>query len=325
VKAQLKAQIIIQGFGSVEGVMEELKREANGPKTAIIHLDEMNQLAAKTSVTGSAGTAPLHKLWEDHDYHHPKANGMGYTVKNTYLSMIGASTLEDFQRSWDSKHADAGFFSRLFVVVADADKCIPRPVDPDPEAINHLVEGILSAVAELKKKPLVADERYSRRGNTVPVSEQRVFNLSPEAEQLWESFYVENFISSHDVEWNRIDAYAERFMALQTVLRNEHEVTKENVQEVIELMQYEVAARRVVKPIVAENPGAQLEEIIRRNLPEGVAMSKRDLGRKISSWRYGITLFDQVLRNLEGNGEIDSKPEKKKNSFLITRIPQDVG
>jgi hypothetical protein len=66
---------------------------------AVIHLDEMNQLAAKTDISGSAGTAPLHKLYEDHDYHHPLAKGAGYTLKNVYLSILGASTLEDFQKS----------------------------------------------------------------------------------------------------------------------------------------------------------------------------------------------------------------------------------
>jgi hypothetical protein len=295
------SQTIIQGFGSTEGVLYSVraKGENPSPKTAIIHLDEMNQMAAKTGIAGSAGFAPLHKLFEDHDYHHPLAKGEGYTVRNVYLSLLGASTLEDFQKSWDSKHADAGTFSRLFVVAADSKTRIPRPMNPNPEALEHLVQRIQQTASTLQQQP------------------RRTMTMSPDAEQLWKTFYMENF--RDDVEWNRIDTYGFRFMALQTILRDEAQVTKKNVQEVIDLLLYEVATRRAVNPVVAENDFARIEELIRRHLPEGTTMSKRELGRAINAHRYGIRYFDTALFSLQGNHEIGMRRDRG-NRTLVTRL-----
>lgn len=134
--------------------------------------------------------------------------------------------------------------------------------------------------------------------------------MSDEAEQLWAEFYLENF--PDEVEWNRIDTYGFRFMAVQAILRDETEITKENVQEVIDLLLYEVAARRAVNPVIAENDLARVEELIRRHLPAGATMPKRMLGRKINASRYGIRLYDQALHNMQTAGEIEIKPLEKQ-------------
>src|SRR5207247_9291233 len=122
-------QSIVEGFGSAEGVLSKLSSKDLQSVPTILHLDEINIIAAKTDIKGTAGIAALHKLFEDHDYDHPLAKNQGYEVRNAYLSLIGASTLEDFTKTWSVKHEDAGFFSRLLLVAADADKRIRRPVD----------------------------------------------------------------------------------------------------------------------------------------------------------------------------------------------------
>jgi len=78
-------------------------------------------------------------------------------------------------------------------------------------------------------------------------------------------------------------------MALQAVLRGENIVTKENVQQVVEFLQCEVAVREAVSPVIAENPVAQMEELIRRFLPEGTIMTKRELQRKTNYSRRNIS------------------------------------
>jgi len=246
-------QQIIAGFGSVEGLMKLLHHKEewkDKPEIlpAILHLDEMNQLATKVNISGSAGVSPLHRLFDSHDYDHPLAAGNEYCVRNAYLSMIGASTLDDFQKSWGCQQADAGFFSRLFVVIADANKRIPRPLDPDPEEFNVLVQKIRDVANNLKNQP-------------------RTITLTPDAEHLWTEFYTS--VIGPEPEWNRIDTYGLRFMAMQTILREEEQVTVDNVRDAIELLQYEVAARRAVSPVIAENDAARMEELIRRALPVG--------------------------------------------------------
>jgi hypothetical protein len=288
-----KAQNIIEGFGSAEGMLRALEKGQQNP--TIVHLDEINILAAKTDIKGSAGIAALHKLFEDHDYDHPLADG-GYFVKGANLSLIGASTLEDFTKTWSAKHADAGFFSRLLIVGADADKRIPRPRDPDPGALEELVLEIRKVFDLLRKR-------------------QCVIKMDPVAEELWSKFY-DTF--GDGPEWNRIDTYGFRLMALQAVLRHEETVSKENVQGVIDFLEYEVAVREVVTPVVTENLVAQMEEQIRRKLARGVTMTKRELQRATNYQRSGIDVFNRAIGNLKKNGEVTIDTNGRSVSYTRT-------
>jgi hypothetical protein len=292
-KVAPNGQVIIEGFGSAEGMLKKLGA-SDSPKTAIVHLDEMNILSSKTDINGSAGIAPLHQLFENHDYDHPLAQG-GYTVRNAYLSTIGASTPEDFREAWSSKHANAGFFSRLLVVAGDADQRVPRPVDPDPGALAALVEEVKNSVSSVIKR-------------------SRVLKMDEDAEVVWAKFY-DTF--GEGPEWNRIDTYGFRLMAVQAVLRGEETVTKANVQLVVEFLQYEVAVREAVSPVIAENSAARMEELIRKFFPEGETMTKRTLQRKTNYTRFGIETFDRALGNMIGNKEINCRIEGK--SAFYTR------
>jgi hypothetical protein len=288
-----KDQKVVEGFGSAEGMLVMLG-EATSPKPAIFHLDEMNILASKTDITGSVGIAGLHKLFEDHDYDHPLAHG-NYTVRNAYLSLIGASTLEDFTKTWSAKHKDTGFFSRLLVVAADTDKRIHRPVDPDAAKLASLVREVKGLVLSVIASP-------------------KVFKMDQDADEAWKKFYD---AFGDGPEWNRIDTYGFRLMVVQAVLRHEGTVTRDNVQQVIDFLQYEVAVREAVSPVIAENSAAQMEELIRRHLAEGQTMRKRDLARKTNYQRLGIEIFERAITNMTKNGEIICKMEGK--SALLTR------
>lgn len=292
-----KDQQIIQGLGSVEGVLVRLSK-GESPKPAVIDLDEMNILASKTELAGSVGIAGLHKLFEDHDYDHPLKSD-SITIRNAYLSLVGASTLEDFTSTWSAKHKDTGFFSRLFIVAGDTDKRIPRPLDPDASELETLVQEVKDLVSSVITNP-------------------KVLTVDPGAEEIWAKFY-ENF--GDGPEWNRIDTYGLRLMAAQAVLRAEGSVSKENVQQVIDLLQYEVAAREAVTPVIAENAYAQMEESIRRYLPEGKTLTKRQLQRKTNYTRLGIEVFERAINNMIRNGEIAFESNGK--STLYTRVRFD--
>ena len=284
-------QKIVEGFGSAEGMLRNLGA-SDVARPTIIHLDEMNILSSKTDINGSAGIAPLHKLFEDHDYDHPLAQG-GYTVKNAYLSLLGASTLEDFTQAWSSKHANAGFFSRLLVVAGDTDKRIPRPVDPDAGELGQLTADVKGLVTQASRAP-------------------KVLKLDLEAEAVWAKFY-ETF--GDGPEWNRIDTYGSRLLAVQAILRGEESVTKGNVQQVVEFLRYEVAVREAVSPVIAENAFAQMEELIRRHLPEGKTIRKRDLEHKTNSHRYGIEIFRRAINNMVNDGELSARIEGKSTLY----------
>jgi hypothetical protein len=111
-------------------------------------------------------------------------------------------------------------------------------------------------------------------------------------------------------------------MAVQAVLRNEKTVTLETVQQVIDFLQYEVAVRALVAPVVADNPVAKMEELIRRHLPAGRTLRRRELQRRTNSHRYGIDVFDRALGNMRRNGEV-LEPKTKGKTVLYTRAEPD--
>ena len=298
-KLAVPDQKIIEGFGSGEGLLVALGSNAD-PEPAVLHLDEMNLLASKTDINGSAGIIPLHKLFDGHDCDHTLAKG-NHEVRNAYLSSIGASTLEDFTNAWSGKHEDAGFFSRLLLVAGDADKRIPYPVDPDTKALNELIEEVKNLVSSVIKA-------------------RQVLKMDKDAKELWAKFY-DSF--GDGPEWNRIDTYGFRLMAVQAVLRKEETVTRENVGQVVDFLQYEVAVRTAVTPVVAENVVAKLEQLIRKVLPAGCTLSKRELQRRTNAYRYGIEFFDRALANMQRNREV-LPPEQKGKTVLFRRPDFDM-
>lgn len=293
---QVGRQRIIEGFGSAEGLLDTLGCK-DDPSPVIIDLDELNLLASKTDIKGSAGIVAFNKLFEDHDYDHPLAKRQGYIVRNAYLSMLGASTLEDFTKAWTAKHEDAGFFNRLLTVAADSNKRIPRPVDPEAAAVKELATEVRNIIDNLRAAP-------------------KTLTLEPEAERLWGRFYDEAF--GDGPEWGRIDTYGARLMTLQTVLEGKSSVTKEIVQQVLDFLNYEVAVRQAVAPVVADNAGAEMEGLIRKYLPVGETITRRELQRRTNAYRKGIEVFDRAASNMASNGELGVSREGK--TTLYTRL-----
>ena len=289
---------IIEGFGSAEGLLVALG-SAPAPNPVVLHIDEMSLLASKTDINGSAGLTALHKLFDGHACDHRLAKS-SYEVRNAYLSLIAASTLEDFTKAWSGKHEDTGFFGRLLLVAGDAEKRIPRPIDPDSDKFQALVSEVKELISSVAEHPLVVTVEH-------------------DADELWAKFY-DSF--GDGPEWNRIDAYGFRLMAVQAVLRGEKTVNKKNIQQVIDFLQYEVAVREAVAPVIAENAVARMEELIRRALPLGQTRTKRQLDRKTNSHRYGIDSFNRALENLQKNGEI-LPTRKDGTSILYTRAEVD--
>lgn len=293
-------QQVIEGFGSSEGMLGRLG-DNKSPQPTVIHVDEVNLIASKTDIGGSAGVAAFHKLFEDHDYDHPLAKSE-YKVRNAYLSLIGASTLEDFTKAWSGKHEDAGFFSRLLLVTGDTDKRIPRPIEPDGKALAELVgelQGLVSSVI---------------------TSGSSVLGMDKDAEGAWATFY-DSF--GDGPEWNRIDTLGFRIMAIQAVLRQEKTVTPANVKDVIDFLQYEVAVRESVAPVVAENMFAKMEQLIRRYLPAAGTITKRELQRRTNGNRLGIECFDRAISNMLKNGEMEFAGTKGK-STLYARAESEI-
>jgi hypothetical protein len=286
---------IIEGIGSAEGIVTQLQA-LPAKRPAILHLDEINTLAHKTGMDGSVGISLLNKLFEDHHYEQPTRD-RNPRITDAHLSLIGASTLEDYQKAWSGKHKDTGFLSRIMVIPAEPSPLrIAIPQEPDPESYRELQARVKACYTAIK-------------------ANQREFEINREAFELWEAFYA---TFEDGEEWNRIDAYAYRLMTLQAILTSQTSITAEIMQDIIRISKYEVESRVHVSPVIAENQLAMVEQIIRKHLQFGETVTRRELQRRINAGRYGITHFNNALRNLIGAGELQS--EERGKTILYTHI-----
>jgi hypothetical protein len=293
---------IVTGFGSSEGLLSEL---GNYPKIpTVLYLDEVNILAQKTSGDGTIGISAFNKLFEDHDYIHPLASGKGPRVRDAYLSVVGASTIEDFTQMWKGKHAAAGFFSRLLLVgVDESDKRIAIPTNPPAVEIDALVTKLRELYEEVQARP-------------------KQYALTPEAQDKWKGFY-ESFGDGD--EWNRLDTYGLRLMSLQTLLEGEDEVTTAVVEKVIEVLNYEVAVRIELCPVVAENTLAAVQQQVCTVLTRSGRTSKRELERAINYQRYGTKVVGDAIDGLVKDNRVRAikAPRNKIIYELIEDEPED--
>jgi hypothetical protein len=303
-------QHVVQGFGSAEGLLTDLSKHAGIP--TLIHLDEINILAQKTNIDGSVGISALHKLFEDHDYDHTLAGGRGYQVRGARLSLLGASTLDDFLKTWTKRHADAGFFSRLFFVGADwMAKRIPRPVRADEAKTQTLADKTKALIAEL--------DVACQRNNGTPVE----YPLDDDAAAAWDAFYN---TFGDGKEWDRVDTYGFRLMVIQAVLKSQRTITKETVDQVVDLLRYEVAVRRTVQPVIADNAIAEMEQMIMRYLPDpGDPIRRRELYRKVHAERKSPIIFNRAIHSLANDDQlsISTVQTAKGLSECYARVLED--
>ena len=302
-------QHIVEGFGSAEGLLADLAGNAGTP--TLIHLDEINILAQKTNIDGSVGISALHKLFEDHDYDHTLAKGKGYRVRDARLSLLGASTLDDFLKTWTGRHADAGFFSRLFFVAAErAEKRISRPMRPDPIKRQALVENAKQILVDL-------DREFKK--NNAPLE----YTLEADAGELWDHFYDS---IGDGKEWDRLDTYGFRLMVIQAVLKRQRIITAEIVDQVVDLLQYEVAIRRMMQPVIADNAVAEMEQMIMLYLPNsGEPIRRRDLYRKVHAERKGLGIFDRAIQNLVNDHQLHAPSTQTAGQISVcyARVLED--
>ena len=99
-------------------------------------------------------------------------------------------------------------------------------------------------------------------------------------------------------------------LLLLTMNESLNVVTPEIANKVVALLNYQLAARREVDPIDADNTIARLEERIRRYLKNG-PLTKRELERKCNKNRVESWPWKMALDNLLKDHEIGIGKDKK--------------
>jgi len=263
------------GVGSAEGLQKRFTKDKN----ILLVFDELKAFVGKSKVDGSVLLPCVCTLFESNRYEsHTKDREV--ILDGAGLSILAASTIETYERTWDVAFTDIGMTNRLFIVPGRASRrfAIPKQIDT-------------------QEKDVIKDELLDvlRRASLMPE-----LDITTEARGLYEDWYMNMERSVHT---KRIDTYAMRFLILFAINERKTEVDKEIVHAVIQLMNWQLEARRLHDPIDADSAIAKIEEKIRRVLQKG-ARSDRDLKRAVNYHRIGSWIYKTALKNLRESGEI---------------------
>jgi len=256
------------GVGSAEGLHLQLDGH---PKTILV-IDEFSQFVGKCKPESSVLLPMVNTLFESNRYEY-RTKTKHIPLKDAHLSILGASTLDTFERVWDSSFRDIGFNNRLFMVPGSGQKRFSLPVqipDREKKILKKDIQKIVKTAKGLKLK------------------------ISPEAYSLYDHWYI-NLPQS--VNTARLDQYALRFMELLTVNDFKKIVDEEVVKKVLAMMDWQFKVRRFHDPIDADTVIARLEIKIRRYVASG-RKTRREVWRKIHAERVGVWFFDKAVENL---------------------------
>lgn len=151
-KATIKDFAVCSNVSSAEGLQKLLKRnegEADSPGL-LLALDELSSFVNKCKIDSSILLECVNTLYEQPWYEsHTKKKSI--EISNGHLSLLAASTLQTYERIYNTNFIDIGFPNRVFLVVGTARRqfSIPeRLSDADTEAVQQNLVGVLRHVGE---------------------------------------------------------------------------------------------------------------------------------------------------------------------------------
>lgn len=282
---------ISDGVGSAEGLMNFLEAT---PKTILVY-DELKSFVSKSGIETSVLLQAVNSLFELNTYGtqtaHHKIN-----IQNAYLSLIGASTTETFERMFTPAFLDIGFMNRLFLVTGVIEK-----LHPIPGEISILSQQ--SIVKQLIK-------------NIKTVTIHGTIDIEQDARARFNEWY--NKIDRTDLYSKRLDTYGLRLFELFAVSEGATSLSEDLVQRVITVLDWQRNVREVHYPIDAVGPVANMEGSIRRLLARG-PLAKRELQKRSHSERHGLYTFKLAFENLKEAGLV-----KYNNKTGLYYLPKEL-
>lgn len=266
---------VVEGTGSAEGLARVFASTPN----IVLCYDELKALIDKSKVQASVLLPMVTSLFE-------KTSWANYTkdkpieVPDAHLSLLGGCTLDTYESMWTPDALNIGLTNRLFTVMADRRTRIAWPESGAGAAT--LQEARKQIIAQLKKLPLKLD-------------------IAREAKARWERWYTELPSSVHT---KRLDAIGVRLLMLFALMTDKEAIDLETVENVIKVLDYELAVRTVTDPIDADGSVARMEQNIRRQLTTLGPLTKNQLKQRTNANRSGLWVFETALKNLIAAPEI---------------------
>lgn len=276
------------GVGSAEGLQKELEKRPR----LLLAFDEFKSFVSKCQIESSVLLSCVNTLFES-DHYEAHTQKRSVVLDGVSVSVLAASTIATYERTWDPSFTDIGFNNRLFLVPGRGSRRFSFP------------ERIPLADRERLQVELIEVIKF--------VGERRELNITQEARDLYERWYLDLETSVHS---KRLDTYAMRFMQLLAANEKRSEIDADLIKKVTDLMNWQLRVRRLHDPIDADNKIAGMEEKIRRILGcrDAVkeAKTERDVKRYAHVDKTGLWVFETAKNNLIRAQEIgfDSKTRK---------------
>ena len=266
-----------RGVGSAEGLNKLL---GGTGKKLLLSFDEFAAFVGKCKIESSVLLPFVNTLFED-NYYEARTKKDIVIMSDTHLSILAASTIATYERTWSPAFTDIGFNNRLWLVTGKGGRkfSCPRTI---PEESKRLARSKLSAVLDhAAKHPVMA--------------------ITDDARELYDNWYLTRPATIHG---KRLDTYALRFMSLLAVNDLKPEVDVDTVKKVIALCDHQHHVRQLHDPVDADNVIAGLEEKIRRVLKAKGRVTGRDLKRALHVNQTGLWSYNAALDGLNKEKEI---------------------
>lgn len=270
------------GVGSAEGLQKRLEKD----NSLLLCFDEFNQFVGKCKIEASVLLPCVNSLFELNHYE-SRTKTVSIELKDVHLSLLAASTLQTYQKTWGATFRDIGFTNRLWIVPDTAERRFSFP----------------AKIPEDEKK----DVRMKLVEILCHVGDGLEFSLSSWGEALYHDWYMKLEKSIHS---KRIDVYALRLMSLLALNELKDQVDEEIIKKTIRLSNWQLEVRKLHDPLDADNVIAGMEQKIMRLL-QRQPRPDRELKQHTHASRSGMWIYETAKRNLLRSKEIAFNPKEK--------------
>jgi len=287
---------VVAGVGSAEGLGSAFQASTR----ILLTFDEFRRLEKKANAKDSVLTYMLNELYEGNEYdNHTKTAAL--EVKNGHLAILSNTTEEVYLSLQNgAEMSDVGFLNRFFLIYSDTTVRRPRPKEIPAEILDPLIEKLAQQLAALP----ALDEHGNPSGEIV-------LPLTPEADKLWDDFYME---MERSPLTTRLDSMGPRLMGLFAFLAGKQQIDAEIVQATLDVIEYQRQVREVLQPDEGVAPDAKVENAMRRQLKNRGELPERELKQFSNCNRQGANACKRAIENLYQAKEIVARFDKSRKA-----------
>ena len=269
----------LYGAGSDVGVAKVLKEGF----PVLLLFDEFRAFVNKASMKNQNLLSMTATLFHSTRYENVTKE-KSIVIDDGHLAMVGACTVETYQKMFTPDFRDMGVLNRILLVGGKRTHLRPLPMMIPHHKLQRLADRLSGIIVGLEQ------------------AGQTTITFDAAALRCWEEFYIW-LAKRADENPNaaRLDSYGLRLLQLYAVTSQTRTLTVDLVSKVTAFLEYELTLRDFADPIDAETVQGTLEKLVLRNLtPHG--MTDRNLRRYTNAHRYGMTFYQGAIQALMKTG-----------------------